>query len=75
MHQPSLDLRRVSQIITTTPVIYLPSIAGNFIIAAGCGAMGYTSWGILFFGAGAFGWLALESIIVFRLFNASSLPA
>lgn len=63
------------EVITTTPVIYLPSVAGNFIIAVGCGTMGYTSWGILFFGAGAFGWLALESIIVFRLFNASSLPA
>ncbi|WP_448097846.1 dicarboxylate transporter/tellurite-resistance protein TehA [Luteibacter yeojuensis] len=61
------------EVITTTPVIYLPSVAGNFIIAIGCGVLGYASWGILFAGAGILSWLALESIIIFRLLNASAL--
>lgn len=59
--------------VTTTPVIYLPSVAGNFIIAIGCGALGFPSWGILFFGAGVLSWFALESIIIHRLFHASPL--
>ncbi|SEN22485.1 tellurite resistance protein [Luteibacter sp. UNCMF331Sha3.1] len=58
---------------TTTPVIYLPSVAGNFIIAIGAGTLGFTSWGILFFGVGLFSWFALESIVVFRLLNVASL--
>lgn len=60
-------------IANTTPVLYLPSVAGNFIVAIGCGMLGYTSWGILFLGAGVFGWLSLESIIIYRLFHASPL--
>lgn len=61
-------------ITTTTPVIYLPSVAGNFIVAIGCGVLGYASWGTLFLGAGVFGWLALESVLIHRLFHASPLP-
>ncbi|WP_413623397.1 dicarboxylate transporter/tellurite-resistance protein TehA [Luteibacter sp. Lutesp34] len=61
------------EVVTATPVIYLPSVAGNFIIAIGCGALGYESWGILFVGAGLLSWLALESIIIHRLFHASPL--
>lgn len=57
----------------TTPVIYLPSVAGNFIVAIGCGALGYASWGVLFLGAGVFSWFALESIIIYRLFHATPL--
>jgi tellurite resistance protein len=60
-------------IATTTPVLYLPSVAGNFIVAIGCGMLGYTSWGVLFLGAGVFGWLSLESIIIYRLFHATPL--
>jgi tellurite resistance protein len=61
-------------ISTTTPVIYLPSVAGNLIIAAAAGLLGFPSWGILFFGVGVFSWLALESVIVNRLLNATPLP-
>jgi len=61
-------------VLTTTPVIYLPSVAGNFIIAIGAGTLGFPSWGILFFGVGLFSWFALESIVVFRLLNAAALP-
>ncbi|QWT21414.1 dicarboxylate transporter/tellurite-resistance protein TehA [Bacillus sp. NP157] len=62
-------------ITTATPVIYLPSVAGNFISAIAAGTLGYPSWGLLFFGAGLFSWLALESVIVNRLFHAQALPA
>ncbi|MET0937529.1 MAG: dicarboxylate transporter/tellurite-resistance protein TehA, partial [Luteibacter sp.] len=61
-------------ISTTTPVIYLPSVAGNLIIAASAGVLGYPSWGILFFGIGVFSWLALESVIINRLLNHTPLP-
>ncbi|HXP01020.1 MAG TPA: dicarboxylate transporter/tellurite-resistance protein TehA [Luteibacter sp.] len=59
---------------TTTPVIYLPSVAGNFIVAIAAGTLGFPSWGILFFGIGLFSWFALESIVVFRLLNVAALP-
>jgi tellurite resistance protein len=61
-------------ISTTTPVIYLPSVAGNLIIAIAAGVLGFASWGILFFGIGVFSWLALESVIVNRLLNHTPLP-
>ncbi|KJV24843.1 dicarboxylate transporter/tellurite-resistance protein TehA [Luteibacter yeojuensis] len=62
------------EVTTVTPVIYLPSVAGNFITAITAGTLGYPSWGILFLGAGVFMWLALESVIVNRLFHAQPLP-
>jgi tellurite resistance protein len=62
------------EVTTVTPVIYLPSVAGNFITAITAGTLGYPSWGVLFFGAGVFAWLALESVIVNRLFHAQALP-
>jgi tellurite resistance protein len=60
-------------IATLTPVVYLPSVAGNFIVAITAGTLGYTSWGLLFFGAGLFMWLMLESIIVNRLLHVAPL--
>lgn len=62
------------EVTTVTPVIYLPSVAGNFITAIAAGTLGYPSWGVLFLGAGVFAWLALESVIVNRLFHAQALP-
>lgn len=50
----------------TTPVLYLPTVAGNFVIAIVAGALGWTGWGQLFFGAGFFAWIALESVILYR---------
>lgn len=63
------------EMTTVTPVIYLPSVAGNFIVAIVAGALGHPSYGILFLGAGGFAWLALESVIVNRMFHAVPLPA
>jgi tellurite resistance protein len=59
---------------TTTPVLYLPTVAGGFVSAIVASALGYRDWGILFFGAGMFSWLALESIIMQRLFLLEALP-
>lgn len=58
---------------STTPVLYLPSVAGNFVIAIALGAFGWTEWGVLFFGAGLLAWIALESVILYRLLNAEPL--
>lgn len=53
--------------ITTTPILYLPTVAGSFVSAFVAGYLGYHAVGVLFFGAGMFSWLALESIITHRL--------
>jgi tellurite resistance protein len=58
---------------TTTPVLYLPLVAGNFVATLAIGNLGYPEWGILFFGAGMFAWLAVESIILYRLYIFESL--
>ena len=58
----------------TTPVLYLPTVAGSFVSAIVASALGYRDWGMLFFGAGLFSWLALESIIMNRLFLLEALP-
>jgi tellurite resistance protein len=50
--------------LDTTPVMYLPTVAGNF---------GYMDAAKLFFGAGLFSWLALESVITHRLYTAEPL--
>ncbi len=59
---------------TTTPVLYLPTVAGGFTSAIGASALGYREWGVLFFGMGMFSWLALESIIMHRLYLLKALP-
>lgn len=44
----------------TTPGLYLPTVANNFISAMACGALGFTDAGLVFLGAGVFSWLSLE---------------
>ena len=51
----------------TTPGLYLPTVANNFISAMACGALGYTDAGLVFLGAGVFSWLSLEPVILQRL--------
>ena len=53
--------------IATTPVLYLPTVANNFICTMACGALGFHDLGILFFGAGVFSWLSLEPAILKRI--------
>lgn len=59
---------------TTTAVLYLPSVAGNFVSAIAASALGYNDLGILLFGAGVFSWFAIESVLLHRLYTAAPLP-
>lgn len=59
----------------TTPGLYLPTVANNFISAMACGALGYTDAGLVFLGAGVLSWLSLEPVILQRLRSAGELPA
>lgn len=58
----------------TTAILYLPTVAGSFVTAAVAATLGYSGWGELAFGAGLFSWLAIESVLVQRLYTAEALP-
>lgn len=58
----------------TTPIMYLPLGGGNFVSAMVAGALGYQALGVLFFGAGIVSVVAIESVIVQRLYTAPALP-
>ncbi len=58
----------------TTPVLYLPSVAGGFVTATALAALGLKDWGQLAFGAGLFSWLAIESVLLHRLYTAPMMP-
>lgn len=51
----------------TTPGLYLPFVAANFISAIGLGSAGHAQLGYLFLGAGLISWLTLEPLITHRL--------
>ena len=57
-----------------TAVLYLPAVAGSFVTTIVAGALGFFELGRLFFGAGIFSWLALESIIVRRFYLEPPMP-
>lgn len=59
---------------TTTPVLYLPTVGGNFVTSIVAGALGWPQWAALSFGAGLLAWLALESVVLQRLLNADEMP-
>lgn len=44
----------------TTPGLYLPTVANNFISAMACGALGFNDAGLVFLGAGVFPGSALS---------------
>ncbi|MGY8711112.1 dicarboxylate transporter/tellurite-resistance protein TehA [Bradyrhizobium sp. 18BD] len=58
----------------TTPVLYLPTVAGGFVTGAVSAALGYPDWGQLAFGVALFSWLAIESVLLHRLYTAATLP-
>ncbi|HDC1420148.1 TPA: dicarboxylate transporter/tellurite-resistance protein TehA [Salmonella enterica] len=58
----------------TTPVLYLPTVASNFIGVMVCGALGYHNMGILLMGAGIFSWLSLEPAVLQHLRHSGGLP-
>ncbi|HTI03502.1 MAG TPA: dicarboxylate transporter/tellurite-resistance protein TehA [Acidisoma sp.] len=53
----------------TTAVLYLPAVAGTFVAGTSAGALGLPDWGALFFGMGFFTWLAIESVLLHRLYT------
>lgn len=53
----------------STPVLYLPMVAGGFVSGTVAAALGYPEWGQLAFGAGFFAWLAIESVLLHRLYT------
>lgn len=53
----------------TTPVLYLPMVAGGFVAASALAALGQPDAGQFAFGAAFFSWLAIESVLVHRLYT------
>ncbi|MBV9859157.1 MAG: dicarboxylate transporter/tellurite-resistance protein TehA [Alphaproteobacteria bacterium] len=53
-----------------TPALYLPLVGGGFVTAIVASALGYPDWGQLAFGIGLFSWLAIESVLLQRLYTA-----
>jgi tellurite resistance protein len=58
----------------TTPVLYLPAVAGSFVTATLLGALGFPDWGQYVFGAGLFTWFAIESVLVHRFYTVALPP-
>lgn len=58
----------------TTPVLYLPTVAGGFVTAAVGSAFGYPDWGQLAFGAALLSWLAIDSVLLHRFYTVATLP-
>ena len=58
----------------TTPVLYLPTVAGGFVTAGVSAALGYPDWGQLAFGVALFSWFAIESVLLHRLYTVETLP-
>jgi len=58
----------------TTPAIYLPAVAPSFVAATAAASFGWQQVGMLFFGAGMFSWLAIESVILHRAAVHTPLP-
>ena len=61
--------RGIHKAEATTPIMYLPTVATNFVSGTALGYLGYSEVSMLFFGAGVFSWLSLEPAILHRLRN------
>jgi len=59
---------------TTTPVLYLPLVAGGFVTGIVGAALGWQEIAQLAFGVGFFNWLAIESVLLHRLYTEGPLP-
>ncbi len=57
-----------------TPALYLPAVAQNFVSGTTAAAFGWPHLGMLFFGAGLFSWLAIESMVLSRAALQAPLP-
>ncbi len=61
------------ELAAATPVLYLPTVAGPYVTAIVCGALGFADWGQLAFGVGLFSWLAMESVLLNRFQHGAAL--
>ena len=57
----------------TTPILYLPTVAGSLVTASAATAHGHADWGQLAFGAGMLAWLAIESVLLHRLYTSPAM--
>jgi len=55
-----------------TAALYLPVVGGSFVAAAIAASLGYSEWGELAFGAGAFTWIAIDAVLLLRLYTAET---
>lgn len=58
----------------TTPVLYLPTVAGGFVSATMLATLGHADWAQMAFGAAVLSWLAIESVLLRRLYSGPALP-
>lgn len=59
---------------SVSAAVYLPAVAQNLVAGMSSAAFGWSELGMLFFGAGVFSWLALESMILSRASIHTPLP-
>ncbi|WP_395664273.1 dicarboxylate transporter/tellurite-resistance protein TehA [Methylocella sp.] len=59
----------------STPVLYLPTVAGTFVVGAVGAGLGLGDIGQFFFGCGLFGWLAIESVLLHRLLTSPAMAS
>jgi len=57
----------------TTPVLYLPTVAGGFVSATMLANLGYHDWARMAFGAAVLSWLAIESVLLRRMYSGPAL--
>lgn len=67
--------RGLHQFSATTPLVYLPSVAANFVSASGLASMGYVDVAWLFFGAALLSWLSFEPAILANFRNSEPMAA
>lgn len=63
----------IHKVEATTPVLYLPTVAANFVSSTALAELGYSVWAMLFFGMGLISWLTLEPAVLQRLRNLNPL--
>jgi tellurite resistance protein len=56
-------------------VLYLPTVAGSFVAGIVAAGLGFPDLGQYAFGAGLFSWLAVESILLNRMYNSPSMTS
>ena len=50
------------------------ALPGCFVTAIVSGELGFVEWAMLAFGTGLFAWLAIESVLIHRLYTVQALP-